>query len=58
MNQKPSSMGIAGDKPHQLAPTVGMTGSGSTDLPAPSPTIIDSPASTVSVIAISYYLAV
>jgi hypothetical protein len=31
-------MGIAGDKPHQLAPTVGTTGSGSTDSPAPSPT--------------------
>jgi hypothetical protein len=31
-------MGIAGDKPRQLAPTVGTTGSGSTDSPAPSPT--------------------
>jgi hypothetical protein len=31
-------MGIAGDKPHQLALTVGTTGSGSTDSPAPSPT--------------------
>jgi hypothetical protein len=31
-------MGIAGDKPHQLAPTMGTTGSGSTDSPAPSPT--------------------
>jgi hypothetical protein len=31
-------MGIAGDKPRQLVPTVGMTGSGSTDSPAPSPT--------------------
>jgi hypothetical protein len=31
-------MGIAGDKPRQLAPTVRTTGSGSTDLPAPSPT--------------------
>jgi hypothetical protein len=31
-------MGIVGDKPRQLAPTVGTTGSGSTDSPAPSPT--------------------
>jgi hypothetical protein len=31
-------MGIAGDKPRQLAPSVGRTGSGSTDSPAPSPT--------------------
>jgi hypothetical protein len=31
-------MGIAGDKPCQLVPTVGTTGSGSTDSPAPSPT--------------------
>jgi hypothetical protein len=31
-------MGIAGDKPRQLAPTVGTTGSGSTDSPTPSPT--------------------
>jgi hypothetical protein len=31
-------MGIAGVEPHQLAPTVGTTGSGSTDSPAPSPT--------------------
>jgi hypothetical protein len=31
-------MGIAGDKPHQLALIVGTTGSGSTDSPAPSPT--------------------
>jgi hypothetical protein len=31
-------MGIAADKPRQLAPTVGTTGSGSTDSPAPSPT--------------------
>jgi hypothetical protein len=29
-------MGIAGDKPRQLAPTVGMTGSESTGSPAPS----------------------
>jgi hypothetical protein len=34
-------MGIAGDKPRQFAPTVGTTGSGSTDSPAPSPTIAD-----------------
>jgi hypothetical protein len=31
-------MGIAGDKPRQLALTVGTTGSGSTDSPAPSST--------------------
>jgi hypothetical protein len=31
-------MGIAGDKPRQLASSVGTTGSGSTDSPAPSPT--------------------
>jgi hypothetical protein len=31
-------MGIAGDIPRQLAPTVGTTGSGSTDSPAPSST--------------------
>jgi hypothetical protein len=31
-------MGIARDKPHQLGPTVGTTGSGSTDSPVPSPT--------------------
>jgi hypothetical protein len=31
-------MGIAGDNPRQLVPTVGTTGSGSTDSPAPSPT--------------------
>jgi hypothetical protein len=34
LGRKPFDMGIAGDKPRQLAPT----GSGSTDLPAPSPT--------------------
>jgi hypothetical protein len=32
-------MGIVGVEPHQLAPSVGTTGSGSTDSPAPSPTI-------------------
>jgi hypothetical protein len=32
-------MGIAGVEPRQLAPTVGTTGSGSIDSPAPSPTI-------------------
>jgi hypothetical protein len=48
MIRKPSSMGIAGVEPHQLAPTVGTTGSGSTDSPAPSPTTIDLPASTAS----------
>jgi hypothetical protein len=31
-------MGIAGVEPRQLAPTVGTTGSGSTDSPAPLPT--------------------
>jgi hypothetical protein len=31
-------MGIAGDKPRQLVPTVGTMGSGSTNSPAPSPT--------------------
>jgi hypothetical protein len=31
-------MGIAGVEPHQMAPTVGTMGSGSTDSPAPSPT--------------------
>jgi hypothetical protein len=34
-------MGIAGVEPRQLAPTVGTTGSGSTDSLAPSPTIAD-----------------
>jgi hypothetical protein len=34
-------MGIAGVEPCQLALTVGTTGSGSTDSPAPSPTIAD-----------------
>jgi hypothetical protein len=34
-------MGIAGVKPRQLAPSVGTTGSGSTDSPTPSPTIAD-----------------
>jgi hypothetical protein len=34
-------MGIAGIEPRQLAPTMGTTGSGSTDSPAPSPTIAD-----------------
>jgi hypothetical protein len=38
MNRKPANMGIAGVEPRQLAPTVGTTGSGSTDSPAPSPT--------------------
>jgi hypothetical protein len=38
LDRKPFDMGIAGDKPRQLAPTVGTTGSGSTDSPAPSPT--------------------
>jgi hypothetical protein len=39
-------MGIAGVEPRQLAPTVGTTGSGSTDSPAPSPTIDNLTAST------------
>jgi hypothetical protein len=39
-------MGIAGVKPCQLAPTVGMMGSGSTDSPAPSPIIDNLTAST------------
>jgi hypothetical protein len=38
LDRKPFDMGIAGDKPRQLAPSVGTTGSGSTDSPAPSPT--------------------
>jgi hypothetical protein len=39
-------MGIAGVEPCQLAPTVGTTRSGSTDSPAPSPTITNLLAST------------
>jgi hypothetical protein len=46
MNQKPANMGIAGVEPHQLAPTVGTTGSGSTDSLAPSLTIDNLTAST------------
>jgi hypothetical protein len=38
LDRKPFNMGIAGDKPRQLAPTVGTTRSGSTDSSAPSPT--------------------
>jgi hypothetical protein len=38
LDQKPLNMGIAGDKPRQLAPTVQTMGSGSMDSPAPSPT--------------------
>jgi hypothetical protein len=38
-------MGIAGVEPRQLAPTVGTTGSGSTDSPALSPTITNLTAS-------------
>jgi hypothetical protein len=41
MSQKPSNMGIARVEPHQLAPTMGTTGSGSTDSLAPSPSIAD-----------------
>jgi hypothetical protein len=39
-------MGIAGVEPRQLAPIMGTTGSGSTDSPAPSPTIDNLTAST------------
>jgi hypothetical protein len=39
-------MGIVGVKPRQLAPTVGMMGSGSMDLSAPSPTIANLLATT------------
>jgi hypothetical protein len=39
-------MGIAELEPRQLAPTMGTTGSGSTDLPAPSPIIDNLTAST------------
>jgi hypothetical protein len=39
-------MGIAGVEPRQLAPTVGTTGSGSTDLPDPSSKIANLVAST------------
>jgi hypothetical protein len=38
LDRKPFDMGIAGDKPCQLAPSVGTKGSGSMDSPAPSPT--------------------
>jgi hypothetical protein len=38
IDRKPLNMGIAGVEPCQLAPTVGTTGSGSTDSPAPPPT--------------------
>jgi hypothetical protein len=44
-------MGIAGDKPRQLAPTVGTTGSGSTDSPAPSPTTTKTGIDTIIAIA-------
>jgi hypothetical protein len=46
LDQKPSNMGIAELEPRQLAPTVGTTGSGSTDSPAPSPIIDNLAAST------------
>jgi hypothetical protein len=57
MNRKPANVGIAGVEPRQLALTVGMTGSGSTDSLAPSPTIdnitaspkFDGPTSTMAV---------
>jgi hypothetical protein len=39
-------LGIAGVEPCQLALTLGTTGSGSTDSPAPSPIFIDLPALT------------
>jgi hypothetical protein len=44
-------MGIAGDKPRQLAPSVGTTGSGSTDSPAPSPTTSEIDIDTIAGIA-------
>jgi hypothetical protein len=46
IDRKPSSMGIAGVEPRQLAPIVGTTGSGSKDSSAPSPTIDNLTAST------------
>jgi hypothetical protein len=46
MSRNPTNMGIAGVEPRQLALTVGTTGSGSTDSPAPSPTITNLTAST------------
>jgi hypothetical protein len=46
MSQKPTNIGIAGVEPRQLAPTVGTTGSGSTDSPAPSSTTANLTAST------------
>jgi hypothetical protein len=46
MSRKPTNMGIVGVEPRQLAPTVGTTGSGSTDSLAPSPTIDNLTAST------------
>jgi hypothetical protein len=46
MNQKPANMGIVEVEPRQFAPTVGTMGSGSTDSPAPSPTIDNLTAST------------
>jgi hypothetical protein len=42
---------IAEDKPHQLAPTVGTTGSGSTDSPTPSPTTTKTDIDTIVGIA-------
>jgi hypothetical protein len=46
MSRKPTNTGIAGVEPRQLALTVGTMGSGSTDSPAPSPTIANLTAST------------
>jgi hypothetical protein len=46
MIRKPANMGIAGVEPRQLAPSVGTTGSGFMDSPAPSPTIDNLTAST------------
>jgi hypothetical protein len=42
-------MVIAGVEPHQLAPTMGTTRSGSMDLLAPLPIIIDLPAKVVRI---------
>jgi hypothetical protein len=44
-------MGIAGGKPRQLVPSMGTTGSGSTDSPAPSPTTTKTDIDTVIGIA-------
>jgi hypothetical protein len=48
MNRKLTNMGIAGVEPHQLAPIVGTTGSGSMDSLAPSST-------TANLIALTWF---